>query len=87
MRTHPIDSVRTTRKPGVFDWSAPVPIASCGKVEDNLSDHAAYLGHGWTAYAALTCGLTVHPGDIVFVSCGGEFPGNFVDCPIILEGI
>src|SRR6202171_2690790 len=27
-----------------------------------------YLGHGWRAYAALTRGLTVHPGDAVFVS-------------------
>jgi hypothetical protein len=74
MRTHPIDSVRTARKPGVFDWGAPVPIASCGKVEDSLPDRAAYLGHGWTAYAALTRGLTVHPGDVVFVSSGGELP-------------
>jgi hypothetical protein len=87
MRTHPIDSVRTARKPGVFDWGAPVPIASCGKVEDSLPDRAAYLGHGWTAYAALTRGLTVHRGDVVFVSSGGELPSNFVDGPIIFEGI
>src|SRR6202035_5838609 len=47
------------------------PITSCGKVEDNLPDRAAYLGPGWTAYAALTRGLPVHPGDAVFVSSGG----------------
>ena len=34
-------------------------------------------------YAALTRGLTVHPGDAVFVSSGGELPRNFVDGPII----
>ena len=68
MRTRPINSVRSARKPGAFDWGATVPITSCGKVEDNLPDRAAYLGHGWTAYAALTRGLTVHPGDAVFVS-------------------
>ena len=63
------------------------PITSCGKVEDNLPDRAAYLGHGWTAYAALTRGLPVHPGGAVFVSSGGELPRNFVDGPIIWKGI
>ena len=60
---------------------------SCGKVEDNHPDRAAYLGHGWTAYAALTRGLAGHPGDAVFVSSGGELPRNFVDGPIIWKGI
>jgi len=87
MRTRPINSVRSARKPGAFDWGATVPITSCGKVEDNLPDRAAYLGHGWTAYAALTRGLPVHPGDAVFVSSGGELPRNFVDGPIIWKGI
>ena len=87
MRTRPINSVRSARKLGVFDWGAPVPITSCGKVEDNLPDRAAYLGHRWTAYAALTRGLPVHPGDAVFVSSDGELPRNFVDCPIIWKGI
>ena len=49
------------------------PITSCGKVEDNHPDRAAYLGHGWTAYAALTRGLTEHPRDVVFASSGREF--------------
>jgi N-ethylmaleimide reductase len=87
MHTRPINSVRSAPKPGVFDWGATVPITSCGKVEDNLPDRAAYLGHGWTAYAALTRGLPVHPGDAVFVSSGGELPRNFVDGPIIWKGI
>jgi 2,4-dienoyl-CoA reductase-like NADH-dependent reductase (Old Yellow Enzyme family) len=59
------------------------PITSCGKVEDNHPDRAAYLGHVWTAYAALTRGLAVHPGDAVFVSSGGELPRNLVDGPTI----
>ena len=63
------------------------PITSCGKVEDNLPDRAAYLGPGWTAYAALTRGLAVHPRDAVFVSSGGELPRNFVDGPMIWKGI
>jgi hypothetical protein len=87
MRTRPIKSVRGARKRSVFDWSAPVPITQCGKVEDNLPDRAAYLGHGWTAYAALTRGLTAHPGDVVFVSSGGELPSDFVNGHITWEGI
>ena len=87
MRTRPINSVRSARKLGVSDCGAPVPITSCGKVEDNLPDRAAYLGHGLTAYAALTRGLAVHPGEAVFVSSGAELPRNFVDGPIIWKGI
>src|ERR1700732_4417437 len=63
------------------------PITSGGKVEDNHPDRAAYLGHGLTAYAALTRGLAVHPGEAVFVSSGAELPRNFVDGPIIWKGI
>ena len=63
------------------------PITSGGKVEANHPDRAAYLGHGLTAYAALTRGLAVHPGDAVFVPSGGELPLNFVDGPIIWKGI
>jgi hypothetical protein len=87
MRTYPIDSVRTARKPGVFNWGAPVPTASCGKVGDRLPDRAAYLGHGWTAHAAPTRGLTAHPSNVVIAPSGGEFPSNFVDGPVIVEGI
>jgi hypothetical protein len=87
MRTRPINSVRSDRKLGVFDWGAPVPITSCGKVGDNLPDRAAYVGPGLTACAALTRGLTVHPRDVVFASSGGALPGNFVSGHTIWEGI
>jgi 2,4-dienoyl-CoA reductase-like NADH-dependent reductase (Old Yellow Enzyme family) len=63
------------------------PITSCGKVEDNHPDRAAHLGHGWTAYAALTRGLAVHSEDAVFVPSGVELPRNFVDGPMIWKGI
>lgn len=33
---------------------ATVPIAQCRPVEPGLRDPVGYLGHGWTAYAALT---------------------------------
>src|SRR6202140_4517016 len=49
------------------------PITSCGKVEDNLPDRAAYLGHGWTAYAALTRGLPVHPGTLCLCRAAESF--------------
>ena len=87
MRTRPINSVRSARKPGAFDWGATVPITSCGKVEDNLPDRAAYLSHGWVARAAPTRGLTVRTEDVVFASSGGELPSNFVSGQIILGGI
>ena len=75
---------RTDRRGSDRDQS---PNQSCGKVEDNHPDRAAYLGQGWTGYAALTRGLAVHPRDAVFVSSGGELPRNFVDGPIIWKGI
>ena len=37
---------------------------------------AAYLGHGWTAYAALTRGTHVNRGDTVFVSSGAGAIGS-----------
>lgn len=39
-------------------------------------DPAAYLGHGWTAYAALTRGVQVKKGDTVFVSSGAGAIGS-----------
>jgi NADPH-dependent curcumin reductase CurA len=39
-------------------------------------DPAAYLGHGWTAYAALTRGVQVKRGDTVFVSSGAGAIGS-----------
>ncbi len=99
MRAGPIDHVPTALQAEYYAQRASAglivaeataispPITSGGKVEDNHPDRAAYLGHGWTAYAALTRGLAVHPGDAVFVSSGGELPRNFVDGPIIWKGI
>jgi hypothetical protein len=65
----------------------PFPITSCGEVEDNLPDCAAYLSHGWVARAAPTRGLTVHTEDVVFASSGGELPSHLVGGHIILGGI
>ncbi|SHH25240.1 hypothetical protein [Bradyrhizobium erythrophlei] len=99
MRAGPIDHVPTALQAEYYAQRASVgpivaeataispPITSCGKVEDNHPDRAAYPGHGWTAYAALTRGLAVHPGDAVFVPSGGERPRNFVDGPMIWKGI
>jgi NADH:flavin oxidoreductase/NADH oxidase family protein len=99
MRAGPIDHVPTALQAEYYAQRASAglivaeataigpPITSCGKVEDNHPDRAAYLGHGWTAYAALTRGLAVHPGDAVFASSGGELPRNFVDGPMIWKGI
>ena len=81
MRTRPINSARSARKLGAFDWGAPVPITSCGKVEDNLPDRAAYLGRGWTAYAALTRGLAVHPGDAVLCRAAESFLATLSTVP------
>ena len=99
MRAGPIDHVPTALQAEYYAQQASAglivaeataispPITSCGKVEDNLPDRAAYLGPGWTACAAPTRGLTVHPGGVVFVSSGGELPSNFVDGHIIWEGV
>jgi 2,4-dienoyl-CoA reductase-like NADH-dependent reductase (Old Yellow Enzyme family) len=99
MRAGPIDHVPTAPQAEYYAQRASAglivaeataispPITSCGKVEDNHPDRAAYPGHGWTAYAALTRGLAVHPGDAVFVPSGGELPRNFVDGPVIWKGI
>ncbi|MHA3790839.1 MDR family NADP-dependent oxidoreductase [Sphingomonas sp. YL-JM2C] len=55
---------------------AVVPVTQCRKVRDDLPDRAAHLGHGWTAYAALTRGVAVRPGDTVFISSGGGAIGS-----------
>ena len=39
------------------------------------------------AAGRVTRGLAVHPGDVVFVSSGGDLPRNFVDGSIIWKGI
>ena len=95
MRAGPIDHVATALQAEYYAQQASArlivaeataispPITSCGKVEDNHPDRAAYPGHVRTAYAALTRGLPVRPREAVFVSSGGELPRNFVDGPII----
>jgi NADPH-dependent curcumin reductase CurA len=55
-----------------FGWReyATVPLQECVRIAHRDIDPAVYLGHGWTAYAALTRGVQVRKGDIVFVSSG-----------------
>ena len=55
---------------------AAVPVADCQRIGGGLPDPAAYLGHGWTAYAALTRGVEIHPGDTVFISSAAGANGS-----------
>ncbi|MFI9275755.1 MDR family NADP-dependent oxidoreductase [Kitasatospora sp. NPDC052896] len=55
---------------------AVVAAAACTRPEATLPDPVAHLGHGWTAYAALTRGVRIRPGDTVFVSAGGSAIGS-----------
>jgi NADPH-dependent curcumin reductase CurA len=55
---------------------AAVPVCDCTLLDDTLQDVAAHLGHGWTAYAALTRGLRILPGDTVFVSSAAGAIGS-----------
>lgn len=61
-----------------FGWRehAVVNEHDCKRVDCDDPDPAAYLGHGWTAYAALTRGLQVKEGDTVFVSSGAGAIGS-----------
>ena len=50
---------------------AIVPAAQCIRLDASLPKplgYLGYLGHGWTAYAALTRGVQVRKGDTVFIS-------------------
>jgi NADPH-dependent curcumin reductase CurA len=49
---------------------ATVPVRECVPLPGARIDPVAYLGHGWTAYAALTRGVSIREGDTVFVSSG-----------------
>jgi NADH:flavin oxidoreductase / NADH oxidase family len=80
MRAGPIDHVPTALQAEYYAQRASAeataispPITSCGKVEDNHPDRAAYLGHGWTAYAALTRGLAVQPGALCLCRAAESF--------------
>ncbi|OLP62030.1 NADP-dependent oxidoreductase [Xaviernesmea oryzae] len=55
---------------------AVVSAGSCTALPPRRMDPAALLGHGWTAYAALTRGVEVRPGDTVFVSSGAGAIGS-----------
>jgi NADPH-dependent curcumin reductase CurA len=55
---------------------AVLPAASCEKVDDILPEPAAHLGHGWTAYAALTRAVSIRPGDTVFISSAAGAIGS-----------
>ena len=55
---------------------AAVPVSDCTLLDDTLSDVEAHLSHGWTAYAALTRGVEIRPGDTVFVSSAAGAIGS-----------
>jgi 2-alkenal reductase len=56
---------------------AVVPAAECTRLDRTaLPDPVAHLAQGWTAYAALTRGVELRPGDTVFVSAGGSGIGS-----------
>jgi NADPH-dependent curcumin reductase CurA len=55
---------------------AVVPATQCKVVNTPTVDPAAWLGHGWTAYAALTQCVQVRPGDTVFVTSGAGAIGS-----------
>ena len=55
---------------------AVVRATDCRLLDDSLPEPVFHLGPGWTAYAALTHGVEVRPGDTVFVSAGGSAIGS-----------
>lgn len=61
-----------------FGWRdhAVVPVGQCVALGRGPIEPAAYLGHGWTAYAALTRGTRIRPGDTVFVSSAAGAIGS-----------
>jgi 2-alkenal reductase len=73
----------STLRPGdlVSHWLgwreyAAVSPEACSVLDDTLPYPAAYLGQGWTAYAALTRGVAIQGGDTVFVSAGASAIGS-----------
>ncbi len=55
---------------------ALVAATECQPVDGENVQPAAWLGHGWTAYAALTQCAHVRPGDTVFVTSGAGAIGS-----------
>lgn len=59
-----------------FREYAAVPVSNCRAVDDALPDPMAHLGHGSTAYAALTRGVQVRVGDTVLVTSAAGSVGS-----------
>jgi NADPH-dependent curcumin reductase CurA len=59
-----------------FREFAAVPVASCCRLDGSLPDPAMYLGHGETAFAALTRGTQVRDGDTVLVTSAAGAIGS-----------
>jgi NADPH-dependent curcumin reductase CurA len=55
---------------------AAVPVCDCNLLGDTLPDKAAHLSQGSTAYAALTRGVQIRPGDTVFISSAAGAIGS-----------
>jgi len=55
---------------------AAVPVAECVRIDNDLPDPVANLSHGWTAYAALTRGVQIRPGDTVFITSAAGAIGS-----------
>lgn len=55
---------------------AAVPIRACTVLKKELPDSAAYLSHGWTAYAALTRAARLRRGELVFVTSAAGAIGS-----------
>lgn len=55
---------------------AVVPAEQCRLIDSPVVDPAAWLGHGWTAYAALVKAIQVRPGDTAFVTSGAGAIGS-----------
>ncbi|WP_323121362.1 MDR family NADP-dependent oxidoreductase [Burkholderia alba] len=61
-----------------FGWReyAAIPADACVRVGDVLPSRTAHLGHGATAYAALTRGVRILPGDTVFITSAAGAVGS-----------
>ena len=55
---------------------AAVPVADCVRIDNQLPDPVANLSHGWTAYAALTRGVQIRPGDTVLITSAAGAIGS-----------
>jgi len=55
---------------------AVVDAQHCRVIKNTSIEPAAYLGHGWTAYAALTRGIQIKRGDRVLVTSGAGAIGS-----------